>query len=73
MVRQSGASGSIYSNSQMIYIKNTNENSFRGNSSQTLTSLDLTQTKQVDITFAWNTLHPSVSITNRMVVITKVF
>ena len=57
----------------MIYVKSTAENSFRGNSSQTLSSLDLTQIKQVDITFEWDTVDPTVSITNRMVVITKVF
>jgi len=73
VVRQSGSSGTIYSNAQMIYIKNSTENSFRGNSSQTLTNLDLTQIKEIDITFQWNTAAPTVSITNRMVVITKMF
>ena len=73
-IRVAGASGTMYSNNQLIYSKAQTENSGRIASKwQSTTGLDMTYNQNWKFTVEWNTSVSSHTIINRMVRIQKVF
>ena len=73
-IRSAGASGTMYSNNQLIYSKAQTENSGRVASKwQNTTGLDMTYNQNWKFTVEWNTSGAPHTIINRMVRIQKVF
>jgi hypothetical protein len=72
-VRATGASGSVYTNAQLIYIKNSTENSFRGNSVQQTQAIDLSSAIGMDVKWKWEDNSNDKSIINKMLTITRTY
>ena len=73
-IRAAGVSGTVYVNSQMIYIENlSGDIAFRGNSVQQTQAIDLSTAKALDVKWKWDDNSPDKIITNKMVVITKTY
>jgi hypothetical protein len=71
-VRSVGTSGLVYSNAQFLYIKDA-PGSLRGNSTQQTQVIDLSPSSMaMDITWAWSTAN-DISITNKMIVVTRTY
>ncbi len=73
-VKSVGASASIYTNGQSIYLKNDNENGFRGKSSQTDSTINTTVSNTIDIDAVWETAADADEvITCKTITITKTY
>ena len=73
-VVESGSSGKIYSNGQILYVKGTSQNSLRGSSNETFLYKDLTSNLNIDIKIKWeNSANNGEYIINKMFRITKMY
>lgn len=74
-ITNDGLNGSIYSNGQILYVKNSSFNGLRGSSSEYIVNnINLTNNLLLDIRIYWeDSADDSELLTNKMVRITKMF